>query len=87
VLEEIIMEGDVAPLRFPVTMEKETVMALEMEEQMMEMQDVNQDWSVDPTIVRSLASTTMRRMTVVTYLVLLSQHQDLLLLVSYLVFP
>ena len=62
---EITMVEDVVLPRIPVMKEKEIVMDLEMEANMMETEDVSQDWSVDPTTARSLASTIMRRMTAV----------------------
>ena len=68
-----ITEEDAAHQKFPATMVRETVMVQETEEQMTEMQDVSRDWFVDQIIVRSLASTTMRRMTAVIYLEILSQ--------------
>ena len=62
---EITMVEDVVLPRIPVMKEKEIVMDLEMEANMMETEDVSQGWSVDQTTARSLASTIMRRMTVV----------------------
>jgi len=68
-------------------MVRETVMVQETEEQMTEMQDVSRDWFVDQIIVRSLASTTMRRMTAVIYLEILSQSQNQSFQVSLQGFP
>ena len=64
-LVETTMVRDVVLHRIPAMKEKETVMDLEMEANMMETEDVSQDWCVDPTTASSLASTIMRRMTVV----------------------
>ena len=86
-LDGTITEEDAVHQKFPATMVRETVMVLEMEEQMMEMQDVRRDWFVDQIIVRSLASTTMRRMTAVIYLEILSQSQNQSFQVSLQGFP
>ena len=65
VLAETTMAEDVVLQRIHVMKVKETAMDLEMEARMMDTKDVNQDWFVDQIIARSLASTTMRRMTAV----------------------
>jgi len=62
VLEEITREEGVAPQRIHVMKEKETVMDLVMEVNMMDTEDVSQDWFVEPIIAESLVSTFMRRM-------------------------
>jgi len=49
-------------------MERETVMDPVMEELMMDIRDVRETLSVAATTARSLVSTTMRRMTAVTFL-------------------
>ena len=86
-LDGTITEEDAAHQKFPATMVRETVMVQETEEQMTEMQDVSRDWFVDQIIVRSLASTTMRRMTAVIYLEILSQSQNQSFQVSLQGFP
>ena len=86
-LDGTITEEDAVHQKFPATMVRETVMVQETEEQMTEMQDVSRDWFVDQIIVRSLASTTMRRMTAVIYLEILSQSQNQSFQVSLQGFP
>ena len=61
-------KGDVALLRIPAVWEKVTVTVNLMEENMMVTLDVELDWFVEATTAGSLASTTMRRMIVVTIL-------------------
>jgi len=61
VLEEITREEGVARQRIHVMKEKETVMDLVMEVNMMDTEDVSQDWFVEPIIAESLVSTFMRR--------------------------
>ena len=65
VLEEIFREEDVVPLRIPVMKVRETVMDLEMEDNMMEMQGVREILCVAVIIVNSLDIITMKRMIVV----------------------
>ena len=65
---EIITEEDVARQRIHVGMERETVMDLQMEELMMDMQDVEEILFVEATTARSLVSTTTRRMIVAIFL-------------------
>ena len=64
-LGETIKEDDVVHLRIHVMKERETVMDLMMEVNMMVMKDVKVILCVAATIVRSLVITTMRKMTVV----------------------
>jgi len=73
-----MMVEDVAHQKTLVNMEKETVMDLLMEEPMMVMLDARETLSVAATIARSLGIITMRRMTVVIFLRLFSQRQELL---------
>ena len=87
VLAETTMAEDVVLRRIHVMKVKETVMDLAMEARMMDTKDVNQDWFVDQIIARSLASTTMRRMTAVIYLEIHSQSQNQSFLESLLGFP
>ena len=65
---ETTMVGDVVLQRTHVGMERETVMDPVMEELMMDIRVVRETLSVAATTARSLVSTTMRRMTVVTFL-------------------
>jgi len=60
--------GDVVLQRTHAGMERETVMDPVMEELMMDIRGVRETLSVAATTARSLVSTTMRRMTVVTFL-------------------
>ena len=83
-LAETTMEEDAVLQKNPATMVKEIVMVQKMGDSMMEMLDVNQDWSVDQTTAGSLVFTTMRRMTAVTYQRLLYRQQNLSFLVFYL---
>ena len=69
-LVETTMVEDVALHRIPAMKEKETVMDLEMEVNMMDMLAVRETLSADPTTVESSVSTTTRRTTVVSDLVL-----------------
>ena len=62
VLEEIIRGEDVVLLRIHVMREKETVMDLEMEDNMMDMQGVREILCVEAIIVNSLELTTMKKM-------------------------
>ena len=64
VLEEIIRGEDVVLQRIHVMREKETVMDLEMEDNMMDMQGVREILCVEAIIVNSLELTTMKRMIV-----------------------
>jgi len=73
-----MMVEDVAHQKTLVNMEKETVMDQVMEEPMMVMLDARENLSVAATIARSLDIITMRRMTVVIFLTLFSQRQELL---------
>jgi len=73
-----MMVEDVAHQKTLVNMEKETVMDLSMEEPMMGMLDARETLSAAATIARSLGIITMRRMTVVIFLTLFSQRQELL---------
>jgi len=73
-----MMVEDVAHQKTLVNMEKETVMDQVMEEPMMVMLDARENLSVAATIARSLGIITMRRMTVVIFLKLFSQRQELL---------
>jgi len=73
-----MMVEDVAHQKTLVNMEKETVMDQVMEEPMMVMLDARENLSVAATIARSLDIITMRRMTVVIFLRLFSQRQELL---------
>jgi len=75
---EIMMVEDVVHQKTLVNMEKVTVMDQVMEEPMMVMQDARENLSVAATIARSLDIITMRRMTVVIFLRLFSQQQELL---------
>jgi len=75
---EIMMVEDVAHQKTLVNMEKETVMDQVMEEPMMVMLDARENLSVAATIARSLDVITMRRMTVVIFLRLFAQRQELL---------
>jgi len=59
------MEEDVVHQSIHVVRERETVMDQVMEELMMAMLDVCQVWCVAATTVRSLGTTTMRKMTAV----------------------
>ena len=62
VLEEIIRGEDVVLLRIHVMREKETVMDLEMEDNMMDMQGVREILCVEAIIVNSLELITMKKM-------------------------
>jgi len=62
------MVGDVVLQRIHAGMERETVMDPVMEELMMDIRGVRETLSVAATTARSLVSTTMRRMTAVTFL-------------------
>ena len=62
VLEETIKEEDVVLQRILVMKEKETVMDLEMEDNMMDMQDVREILCVAATIVNSLDTIIMKKM-------------------------
>ena len=62
VLEEIIRGEDVVLLRIHVMREKETVMDLEMEDNMMDMQGVREILYVEAIIVNSLELITMKKM-------------------------
>jgi len=73
-----MMVEDVAHQKTLVNMEKETVMDLVMEEPMMVMLDARENLSVAATIARSLDIISMRRMTVVIFLRLFAQRQELL---------
>jgi len=73
-----MMVEDVAHQKTLVNMEKETVMDQVMEEPMMVMLDARENLSVAATIARSLDNITMRRMTVVIFLRLFAQRQELL---------
>jgi len=73
-----MMVEDVVHQQTLVNMEKETVMDQVMEESMMVMLDARETLSVAATIARSLGIITMRRMTVVIFLKLFSQRQELL---------
>ena len=73
-----MMVEDVAHQKTLVNMEKETVMDLVMEEPMMVMLDARETLSVAATTARSLDDITMRRMTVVIFLRLFAQRQELL---------
>jgi len=73
-----MMVEDVVHQKTLVNMEKETVMDQVMEEPMMVMLDARENLSVAATIARSLGIITMRRMTVVIFLKLFSQRQELL---------
>jgi len=73
-----MMVEDVAHQKTLVNMEKETVMDQVMEEPMMVMLDARENLSVAATIARSLDVITMRRMTVVIFLRLFAQRQELL---------
>jgi len=73
-----MMVEDVAHQKTLVNMEKVTVMDQVMEEPMMVMLDARENLSVAATIARSLDIITMRRMTVVIFLKLFSQRQELL---------
>jgi len=73
-----MMVEDVAHQKTLVNMEKETVMDQVMEEPMMVMLDARENLSVAATIARSLGIITMRRMTVVIFLRLFAQRQELL---------
>jgi len=75
---EIMMVEDVVHQQTLVNMEKETVMDQVMEESMMVMLDARETLSAAATIARSLGIITMRRMTVVIFLRLFSQRQELL---------
>jgi len=75
---EIMMVEDVVHQQTLVNMEKETVMDQVMEESMMVMLDARETLSAAATIARSLGIITMRRMTVVIFLTLFSQRQELL---------
>ena len=65
VQEETIKEEDVVLLRIRVMKERETVMVLEMEDNMMDMQGVREILCVAVIIVNSLDIITMKRMIVV----------------------
>jgi len=73
-----MMVEDVVHQQTLVNMEKETVMDQVMEESMMVMLDARETLSAAATIARSLGIITMRRMTVVIFLRLFSQRQELL---------
>jgi len=73
-----MMVEDVVHQQTLVNMEKETVMDQVMEESMMVMLDARETLSAAATIARSLGIITMRRMTVVIFLKLFSQQQELL---------
>jgi len=73
-----MMVEDVVHQKTLVNMEKVTVMDQVMEEPMMVMLDARENLSVAATIARSLDIITMRRMTVVIFLRLFSQRQELL---------
>jgi len=73
-----MMVEDVVHQQTLVNMEKETVMDQVMEESMMVMLDARETLSAAATIARSLGIITMRRMTVVIFLTLFSQRQELL---------
>jgi len=73
-----MMVEDVVHQQTLVNMEKETVMDQVMEESMMVMLDARETLSAAATIARSLGIITMRRMTVVIFLKLFSQRQELL---------
>jgi len=62
VLVETIKEEDAVLQRILVRKEKETVMDLVMEVNMMDTEDVSQDWFVELIIAESLVSTFMKRM-------------------------
>ena len=62
VLEEIIRGEDVVLQRIHVMREKETVMDLEMEDNMMDMQGVREILGVEAIIVNSLELITMKKM-------------------------
>ena len=62
VLEEIIRGEDVVLQRIHVMREKETVMDLEMEDNMMDMQGVREILCVEAIIVNSLELITMKKM-------------------------
>jgi len=73
-----MMVEDVAHQKTLVNMEKETVMDQVMEEPMMVIKVARETLFVAATIARSLEFITMRRMTVVIFLRLNSQRQELL---------
>jgi len=75
---ETMMEDVAAPLKTLVDMEKETVMDLVMEEQMMVIKVAEETSSAGATIAKSLVFTSMRRTTVVIFLRLFSQPLELL---------
>ena len=64
-LDGTITEEDAVHQKFPATMVRETVMVLEMEDNMMDMQGVREILCVAVIIVNSLDITTMKRMIVV----------------------
>ena len=74
VQEETLMEEDVVHQRIHVTMERETVMDLLMVELMMVMLDAREILCVAATIVRSLVTTIMRRMTAAIFQRLFRTH-------------
>jgi len=73
-----MMEDVAAPLKTLVDMEKETVMDLVMEEQMMVIKVAEETSSVGATIAKSLVFISMRRTTAVIFLRLFSQPLELL---------
>jgi len=75
---ETMMEDVAAPLKTLVDMEKETVMDLVMEEQMMVIKVAEETSSAGATIVKSLDFISMRRTTVVIFLRLFLQPPELL---------
>jgi len=75
---ETMMEDVAAPLKTLVDMEKETVMDLVMEEQMMVIKVAEETSSVGATIAKSLVFISMRRTTVVIFLRLFSPQHELL---------
>ena len=72
------MAKGVVLLRILAMKEKETATDQEMEVSMMVMLDARETLSVAATIARSLEFISMRRMTVVIFLRLFSQRQELL---------
>jgi len=74
VQEETLMEEDVVHQKIHVTMERETVMDLLMVELMMDMLDAREILCVAATIVRSLVTTIMRRMTAAIFQRLFRTH-------------
>jgi len=75
---ETMMEDVAAPLKTHVDMEKETAMDQVMEEQMMVIKVAEETSSAGATIAKSLDFISMRRTTVVIFLRLFSQPQELL---------